>query len=95
MSAYNKFTCERIEKLSELINSLLNVSEVAIKKSIDEQFKYYELKADLQSDIRNPLSVIKGSVFMLRKFVTEERRQDIFNYIEKIESAVNNIESII
>lgn len=52
---------DSVQELAECIKQLLDICERAVTRTLDIENDYRTMRAELQSNIRNPLSCIKTS----------------------------------
>lgn len=55
-----------VQELAEYINPLLDLCEKAATRTLNIDNDYRTMRAQLQSNIRNPLSCIKTSCFLIQ-----------------------------
>lgn len=84
----------QIQELAEGINQLLNICEMAVTRTFDIENDYRIMRGELQSNIRNPLSCIKASCFLMNTLVEKEniKSEKIQEYLQIIEKAAEDIE---
>ena len=89
-----RYLNDPVQELAECINQLLDICERAVTMTLDIENDYRTMRAELQSNIRNPLSCIKTSCFLINslaeKNIQSEKLQD---YLQIIEKAAEDIES--
>lgn len=89
-----RYLNDPVQELAECINQLLDICERAVTMTLDIENDYRTMRAELQSNIRNPLSCIKTSCFLINslaeKNIQSEKAQ---NYLQIIEKAAEDIES--
>lgn len=94
-----RFRCgylnDSAQELAERINQLLDICERAVTRTLDIENDYRTMRAKLQSNIRNPLSCIKTSCFLINSLTEKENIQSekLQEYLQIIEKAVEDIES--
>lgn len=84
-----------VQELAECINQLLDICERAVTMTLDIENDYRTMRAELQSNIRNPLSCIKTSCFLINSLAEKENIQSekLQEYLQIIEKAAEDIES--
>lgn len=84
-----------VQELAEYINPLLDLCEKAATRTLNIDNDYRTMRAQLQSNIRNPLSCIKASCFLINSLAEKENIQSekLQEYLQIIEKAAENIES--
>lgn len=89
-----EFEDKQICELASCINKVLDISEAAVARTIDTENTYLNMKGELQSNIRNPLSSIKGGVFLINLILGKcsNDSEKLVKYIRIIEKAVEDIE---
>ena len=82
-------------RLPECIKQLLDICERAITRTLDIENDYRTMRAELQSNIRNPLSYMKTSCFLVNSLVEKEdiQSEKLREYLQIIEKAAEDIES--
>ena len=77
------------------INQLLDICERAVTRTLDIENDYRTMRAELQSNIRNPLSCIKTSCFLINSLAEKENIQSekLREYLQIMEKAAEDIES--
>lgn len=89
-----RYLNDPVQELAECINQLLDICERAVTMTLDIENDYRTMRAELQSNIRNPLSCIKTSCFLInslaKKNIQSEKLQE---YLQIIEKAAEDIES--
>ncbi len=89
-----RYLNDPVQELAECINQLLDICERAVTMTLDIENDYRTMRAELQSNIRNPLSCIKTSCFLsnslAEKNIQSEKLQE---YLQIIEKAAEDIES--
>ena len=85
----------QIQELAECINQLLDICERAVTRTFDIENNYLTMRGELQSNIRNPLSCVKTSCFLINSLVEKENIQSekIQDYLQIMEKATKDIES--
>ncbi len=74
-----------VQELAECINQLLDICERAVTRTLDIENDYRTMRAELQSNIRNPLSCIKTSCFLINSLAEKENIQS-----EKLQRVSSN-----
>ena len=84
-----------VQELAECINQLLDLCEKAATRTLNIENDYRTMRAELQSNIRNPLSCMKTSCFLVNSLVEKENVQSekLREYLQIIEKAAEDIES--
>ena len=84
-----------VQELAEYINPLLDLCEKAATRTLNIDNDYRTMRAQLQSNIRNPLSCIKASCFLINSLAEKENIQSekLQEYLQIIEKAAEDIES--
>lgn len=84
-----------VQELAECINQLLDLCEKAATRTLNIENDYRTMRAELQSNIRNPLSCMKTSCFLVNSLVEKENIQseNLREYLQIIEKAAEDIES--
>ena len=84
-----------VQELAEYINPLLDLCEKAAPRTLNIDNDYRTMRAQLQSNIRNPLSCIKASCFLINSLAEKENIQSekLQEYLQIIEKAAEDIES--
>ena len=84
-----------VQELAECINQLLDICERAVTRTLDIENDYRTMRAELQSNIRNPLSCIKTSCFLINSLAEKENIQSekLREYLQIMEKAAGDIES--
>ena len=84
-----------VQELAEYINPLLDLCEKAATRTLNIDNDYRTMRAQLQSNIRNPLSCIKASCFLINTLAEKENIQSekLQEYLQIIEKAAEDIES--
>lgn len=84
-----------VQELAEYINPLLDLCEKAATRTLNIDNDYHTMRAQLQSNIRNPLSCIKASCFLINSLAEKENIQSekLQEYLQIIEKAAEDIES--
>ena len=90
-----RYLNDPVQELAECINQLLDICERAVTMTLDIENDYRTMRAELQSNIRNPLSCIKTSCFLLNSLAEKENIQSekLQEYLQIIETAAEDIES--
>ena len=90
-----RYLNDPVQELAECINQLLDICERAVTMTLDIENDYRTMRAELQSNIRNPLSCIKTSCFLVNSLVEKENVQSekLREYLQIIEKAAEDIES--
>lgn len=84
-----------VQELTGCINQLLDICERAVTRILDIENDYRTMRAELQSNIRNPLSCMKTSCFLVNSLVEKEdiQSEKLREYLQIIEKAAEDIES--
>ena len=83
-----------VQELAECINQLLDICERAVTRTLDIENDYRTMRAELQSNIRNPLSCIKTSCFLINSLAEKNiQSEKLREYLQIIEKAAEDIES--
>ena len=84
-----------VQELAEYINPLLDLCEKAATRKLNIDNDYRTMRAQLQSNIRNPLSCIKASCFLINSLAEKGNIQSekLQEYLQIIEKAAEDIES--
>ena len=84
-----------VQELAEYINPLLDLCEKAATRTLNIDNDYRTMRAQLQSNIRNPLSCIKASCFLINSLAEKGNIQSekLQEYLQIIEKAAEDIES--
>lgn len=90
-----RYLNDPVQELAECINQLLDICEMAVTMTLDIENDYRTMRAELQSNIRNPLSCIKTSCFLINSLAEKENIQSekLQEYLQIIETAAEDIES--
>lgn len=90
-----RYLNDPVQELAECINQLLDICERAVTMTLDIENDYRTMRAELQSNIRNPLSCIKTSCFLINSLAEKENIQSekLQEYLKIIETAAEDIES--
>ena len=91
-----RYLNDPVQELAECINQLLDICERAVTMTLDIENDYRTMRAELQSNIRNPLSCIKTSCFLINSLAEKENIQSekLQEYLQIIETAAEDIESM-
>lgn len=83
-----------VQELAEYINPLLDLCEKAATRTLNIDNDYRTMRAQLQSNIRNPLSCIKASCFLINSLAEKNiQSEKLQEYLQIIEKAAEDIES--
>ena len=83
-----------VQELAECINQLLDICERAVTRTLNIENDYRTMRAELQSNIRNPLSCIKTSCFLINSLAEKNiQSEKLREYLQIIEKAAEDIES--
>ena len=83
-----------VQELAECINQLLDICERAVTRTLDIENDYRTMRAELQSNIRNPLSCIKTSCFLINSLAEKNiQSEKLREYLQIMEKAAEDIES--
>lgn len=90
-----RYLNDPVQELAGCINQLLDICERAVTRILDIENDYRTMRAELQSNIRNPLSCIKTSCFLINSLAEKENIQSekLQEYFQIIEKAAEDIES--
>ena len=90
-----RYLNDPVQELAECINQLLDICERAVTMTLDIENDYRTMRAELQSNIRNPLSCIKTSCFLINSLAEKENIQSekLQEYLQIIETAAEDIDS--
>ena len=90
-----RYLNDPVQELAECINQLLDICERAVTMTLNIENDYRTMRAELQSNIRNPLSCIKTSCFLINSLAEKENIQSekLQEYLQIIEKAAEDIES--
>ena len=90
-----RYLNDPVQELAECINQLLDICERAVTGTLNIENDYRTMRAELQSNIRNPLSCIKTSCFLINSLAEKENIQSekLREYLQIIEKAAEDIES--
>ena len=90
-----RYLNDPVQELAECINQLLDICERAVTMTLDIENDYRTMRAELQSNIRNPLSCIKTSCFLINSLAEKENIQSekLREYLQIMEKAAEDIES--
>ena len=82
-----RYLNDPVQELAGCINQLLDICERAVTRILDIENDYRTMRAELQSNIRNPLSCIKTSCFLINslaeKNIQSEKLREYLQIIEK------------
>lgn len=89
-----RYLNDPVQELAECINQLLDICERAVTMTLDIENDYRTMRAELQSNIRNPLSCIKTSCFLINSLAEKNiQSEKLQEYLQIIETAAEDIES--
>lgn len=89
-----RYLNDSVQELAECINQLLDICERAVTMTLDIENDYRTMRAELQSNIRNPLICIKTSCFLINSLAEKNiQSEKIQEYLQIIEKAAEDIES--
>lgn len=89
-----RYLNDPVQELAECINQLLDICERAVTMTLDIKNDYRTMRAELQSNIRNPLSCIKTSCFLINSLAEKNiQSEKLQEYLQIIEKAAEDIES--
>ena len=89
-----RYLNDPVQELAECINQLLDICERAVTMTLDIENDYRTMRAELQSNIRNPLSCIKTSCFLINSLAEKNiQSEKLQEYLQIIEKAAEDIES--
>lgn len=90
-----RYLNDPVQELAEYINQLLDICERVVTRTLNIENDYRTMRAELQSNIRNPLSCIKTSCFLINSLAEKENIQSekLQEYLQIIEKAAEDIES--
>ena len=89
-----RYLNDPVQELAECINQLLDICERAVTRTLDIENDYRTMRAELQSNIRNPLSCIKTSCFLINSLAEKNiQSEKLQEYLQIIEKAAEDIES--
>ena len=89
-----RYLNDQVQELAECINQLLDICERAVTMTLDIENDYRTMRAELQSNIRNPLSCIKTSCFLINSLAEKNiQSEKLQEYLQIIEKAAEDIES--
>lgn len=90
-----RYLNDPVQELAECINQLLDICERAVTRTLNIENDYRTMRAELQSNIRNPLSCIKTSCFLINSLAEKKNIQSekLQEYLQIIEKAAEDIES--
>ena len=89
-----RYLNDPVQELAECINQLLDICERAVTMTLDIEYDYRTMRAELQSNIRNPLSCIKTSCFLINSLAEKNiQSEKLQEYLQIIEKAAEDIES--
>ena len=88
-----RYLNDPVQELAECINQLLDICERAVTMTLDIENDYRTMRAELQSNIRNPLSCIKTSCFLINSLAEKNiQSEKLQEYLQIIEKAAEDIE---
>ena len=83
-----RYLNDPVQELAECINQLLDICERAVTMTLDIENDYRTMRAELQSNIRNPLSCIKTSCFLINSLAEKNiQSEKLQEYLQIIESS--------
>ena len=89
-----RYLNDPVQELAECINQLLDICERAVTMTLDIENDYRTMRAELQSNIRNPLSCIKTSCFLINSLAEKNiQSEKLREYLQIMEKAAEDIES--
>ena len=89
-----RYLNDPVQELAECINQLLDICERAVTMTLDIENDYRTMRAELQSNIRNPLSCIKTSCFLINSLAEKNiQSEKLQEYLQIIEKAAEDIET--
>lgn len=89
-----RYLNDPVQELAECINQLLDICERAVTMTLDIENDYRTMRAELQSNIRNPLSCIKTSCYLINSLAEKNiQSEKLQEYLQIIEKAAEDIES--
>lgn len=89
-----RYLNDPVQELAECINQLLDICERAVTMTLDIENDYRTMRVELQSNIRNPLSCIKTSCFLINSLAEKNiQSEKLQEYLQIIEKAAEDIES--
>ena len=90
-----RYLNDQVQELAECINQLLDICERVVTRTLNIENDYRTMQAELQSNIRNPLSCIKTSCFLINSLAEKENIQSekLREYLQIMEKAAEDIES--
>ena len=89
-----RYLNDPVQEFAECINQLLDICERAVTMTLDIENDYRTMRAELQSNIRNPLSCIKTSCFLINSLAEKNiQSEKLQEYLQIIEKAAEDIES--
>lgn len=89
-----RYLNDPVQELAECINQLLDICERAVTRTLNIENDYRTMRAELQSNIRNPLSCIKTSCFLINSLAEKNiQSEKLREYLQIIEKAAEDIES--
>lgn len=89
-----RYLNDPVQELAGCINQLLDICERAVTRILDIENDYRTMRAELQSNIRNPLSCIKTSCFLINSLAEKNiQSEKLREYLQIIEKAAEDIES--
>lgn len=91
---HNEYHNEQVHELTDNINRILDICETAVTRAINTENRFMDMKGDLQSNIRNPLSCIKESCFLINMLMEKmsPQSEQLQEYLQIIEKAAEDIE---
>lgn len=91
---HNEYNNEQVHELTNNINFILDICERAVTRTFNIENDYRTMRGELQSNIRNPLSCMKTSCFLINSLLEKEniRSEKIQEYLQMIEKAAEDIE---
>lgn len=89
-----RYLNDPVQELAGCINQLLDICERAVTRILDIENDYRTMRAELQSNIRNPLSCIKTSCFLINSLAEKNiQSEKLREYLQIIEKAAEDMES--
>lgn len=87
-----RYLNDPVQELAGCINQLLDICERAVTRILDIENDYRTMRAELQSNIRNPLSCIKTSCFLINSLAEKNiQSEKLREYLQIIEKAARNL----